>query len=290
MIESNLPHLTASTLNHYKGLPVQTTEHNPYFLEIVANTYRELTTICARYNKVIVFRVDLFTPTVRTRDGAFKPLKHASDINIKNFRKSAIRELERKYKSKVAYQWVREYKKSEDGEDRWHWHWWFAVKCSKDKRPHTQAKEAQDIVINVWDKKIGESPDNNASSWFYLERKDFSPSQRMEQQKQIACGSTEDANDVWINRNAILGRRINKGMVMGGVVDECFYTLTYLAKVVSKVRSNSTKSQHISRSSQQKTDDQRRGRQEEIERNLADIHTSLAEELQPIAMQTNTHD
>lgn len=250
-------------------------EH-PTYLKVLDNSYRELSLLCARYSRVVVVRVDLHPAA----SGGLAP----AEINIPSFRKSIARKLESKYKSKVAFCWTREVGRN-DYNDGWHWHWWFAVKCSENMQPYTQSERMSWDIIEVWQEKAGGFCErNNMAGWFYLKRDSFSLERRLTEQKQIANGSKKDENDVFINRNAMLARKINKGMVLGGVIDEAFYALSYLAKVFSKVRTEASKGKPTFASSNLKlsypTD--KKGREEEITSNLKDINEWLKEPVEPI--------
>lgn len=280
-LTNNLPHQETNTDSHYKGLPIMTTPNTPIYSSILEKSYRELAKICARYSRVILVRADLHP--------ASKGGLHYSDIDIKSFRKTITRKLEKAYQSKVAYCWVREQGKNEYNAGA-HWHWWIAVKCNPKQRPHTQSSEIQRSIIQTWQEKVrGECQRNNMAGWFYLDRQSFSPEKRVNDQKQIAQGSALDTNDVYINREIIRSRAINKELVMGGVIDECFYSISYLAKMYTKVRTPSTSNKPVFATSNLKTLDPRDGRQEEIEKYLAMIYKHWSHKLAPVPMKPSPH-
>ena len=251
-------------------------DSNPCYLDILEKAYRELTLISARYTRIVVVRMDL-----KLGEDAF-----AGRVDISKFRKSFVRKLERKYKSKVAYQWVREYGKSEYNNAA-HWHWWVAVKVSGEDRPNRQAVRIAEIVNSAW---IEHTRDDESyaqkSGFFFLSRKFFSLERRKQQQDIIANGPSEHEIDVLINRGVIASRTTNE--VVGGVIDECFFALSYMAKVYTKTRTKNTEGKPVFKSSNLNTNDFRKGRQEVMEKNLSKIHQCLKEpiELKPLVYQT----
>ena len=86
-----------------------------------------------------------------------------------------------------------------------------------------------------------------------------------------------------ISSKVINTRKNNTGKVLGGVIDECFYALSYLAKVFTKVPK--VKNQRLFASSNLNTKDNRSGRQAEIEANLKEIHKNLSIKLSPMPVK-----
>lgn len=237
--------------------------------------YRELSLICARYSRVIVVRVDLHP----SPDGI-----HPHTIDTTRFRKSIVRKLNRKFRSKVAYQWVNEFGKKEYNEGS-HWHWWFAIRSDDSMQPHTQAKEMGDLIISTWKEKVGGPCErNNKAGWFYLRRQDFTMEKRLSDQNQIANGTRMDKNDVFFPRSIISKRTIHNNSVVGGVVDECFFALSYMAKVNSKKRPVEASGRPLFKASKLNTKDKRNDRQQEIESNLEIINTNLKTALEPVPL------
>lgn len=244
-------------------------DSNPCFVRMLENTYRELTLISARYTRIVVVRLDL-----KLGDGTF-PWK----VDISNFRKTFVKKLQSEYKSKVAYQWVREFGKSGDS-DATHWHWWVAVKASDTYKPTSQARQIRRIINDDWIMHTGNSKSYaNLAGFFDVSRKFFSLERRERQQETIANGPAENKSDVLINRN-VIAKRDSKDVV-GGVIDECFFALSYMSKVYTKTRTENTKGKPVFKSSNLNTKDIREGRQEKIEQRLSDIRDWLRIPLEP---------
>lgn len=272
-IVNNIAHQKVTSNTHFKGLPVMISDEGQAYTEILNKFYRELTLISARYSRVLLVRVDLHPASA----GGL----HPHDIDVPAFRKSIVRKLERKYKSKVAFGWVIESGRNPYN-DGWHWHWWFAVKCDVDYQAHKQQRIMFKEIISTWQEKAGGSCErNNMAGWFYLRRQDFDLEGRLRDQGQIANG-TRGEDDIYCNREVIHSRALNKNLVLGGVIDECFYALSYMAKVYSKVRTEHTKGDRIFGSSNLGTKDGKAGRSEVIEGELAKIHKWLQEPLEPM--------
>ena len=119
------------------------------------------------------------------------------------------------------------------------------------------------------------------AGWFYLQRASFTLEKRKEEQNQIANG-TRGNKDILFNRQPILSRAMNKNKVLGGAIDECFYAISYLAKVHSKVRTEGSKSKPVYKTSNLNTDDKTAERKENIERQLDTIRNQLSTHLDPI--------
>lgn len=272
-IINNIVHQEVTSTSHFHGLPVMANAQQHVFTEILNKYYRELTLICARYSRVLVVRLDLHPAST----GGLAP----REIDIPSFRKSIVRKLERKYKSKVAFGWVRESGRQQYN-NGWHWHWWFAVKCDVEYRPHIQQEVMFKEIISTWQEKVGgRCARNNMAGWFYLRRQDFDPHKRLNDQNQIADGSDSES-DIYFNRDIIYTRALNRNLVLGGVVDECFYALSYMAKVYSKVRTEKTKGVRIFGCSNLNTEDEKAGRSEAIQGELSKIHKWLQKPIVPI--------
>jgi hypothetical protein len=290
MITNNIKHNSTSTDQYFHGLPVNTTPDTPVYPNILDKTYRELTLLTARYTRVVLIRLDLIPPEKR----------NPYDIDISRFCRSFKKQLEgksfvkdawrtskvegshladkAKFKSKIAYGWTMEYGRETYNEGI-HWHFWVALKNDDNLQPDIQAKHTQDHLIKIWEKITGgESERSHKSSWFYIERNQLTKTARLKQQEKIANGG----KGVIIACGPLATRSNNKNKALGGVIDECFYTLSYLAKVYSKVRTPSSKGCRISGSSNLNTSDKRSGRQEEIEKNLDKIRSHLSKKLKPI--------
>jgi hypothetical protein len=271
-IKNNLPHLKMLKENNYLGLPINATELNPVHQSIVEKAYREITLLMARYSRVVLVRVDLYPPT-----------RDIQQIEIKEFCKVIKRKLDKEYKTKVAYQWAKEFGKK-GNITKIHWHLWFAIKNDGNTQPHTQAKKMQNKIIDTWEELVGKNERNHMSGWFYLDRNKFSVAQRREEQNKIIEGGDE----VLINMKAIMKRDNNKGIALGGVIDECFYAISYLAKIFSKVKIDSTIGSRVTACSNLNTSDDRKNRNEEIEQKLAKIHFQLEQPpLEPKTINTD---
>ena len=272
MITNNIAHLETTTDSHYLGLPIMCSDSNECYVNILNKGYRELTRLQARYSRIVLVRLD-----VKIGKGTY-----AGNVEISKFRKSFVRKLERRYKTKVAYQWVREYGKSED-KNPTHWHWWVAVNASDKEKPDTQAEHITLIINEAW---IEHTRNRNSyvqmSGYFFLARKYYSPTGRRLQQDIIANGPSKEKGEVLINRSIIAAREDKK--VLGGVIDECFFAMSYLAKVYTKTRTKNTKWKPIFGNSNLNMEDPRSGRQQEIEKNLSQILISLQEPLEAIPM------
>jgi hypothetical protein len=272
MIKNNLPHLKTTTEQHFRGLPVNVTGETPIFISIIEKIYRELSLIMARYTKVVVVRLDL---------GASKGI-NPLQIDMSVFCRSFTRLLSAKYTSKVAYSWVREQGRK-DYDSGMHFHLYVAVKIDENTREKTQATGMQKIILSSWAKQAGANSRCHRAAWFYLERNNFTFQQRVKEQLLI----TEGGQGVLIRLKPLVKRHNNKNIALGGVIDECFYAISYIAKVYSKVRTPGTKGMRVTGSSSLNTKDKRSGRQVAIEKNLKWIDQQLNEKIDPIPILEN---
>lgn len=269
-IQNNLKHQKITSLSHYHGLPINSSQGNPLYFSILEKTHRELIKIIACYSRTVIVRLDL-------HPGKFcNPLQ----IKVTDFCRSFQRKLEKKYKSKVAYQWVQESGRKSYNEG-FHWHIWVGVKNHPDHRPKRQAKEMYDIIMESWSNYAnGHDERNHKSGWFYIERNKLSRDARLEQQKLISLGG----KGVQINMDIIRERKNNNSVALGGVIDECFYALSYLAKVYSKVRTPNTKGNRVFANSNIRCLGKSSGREGDIEKNLKIIHADMKYKIDPIPL------
>ena len=80
-------------------------------------------------------------------------------------------------------------------------------------------------------------------------------------------------------------RSNNQGIALGGVIDECFYAISYLAKVYTKTKTEQDKGKRFTASSNLNTSSKRKNRTEEIESNVEKIRRNLnSTPLQPKAI------
>lgn len=264
MTNSNHRHLTFSSDSHYQGLPVNCDSSRESYLEILEKSYRELTLLLARYTRAVVIRMDLYLP-----DGA--------DIDkgtMAKLTKQVRERLAYTYNSKVAYLWVMESK--EDGTGV-HWHLWVGVKFENTMNKEQPAR-IQKIIAECWEKNVGGGGYHHKSAWFYLQRKSTTYEARKEEQYLIA----NELSGVLISAKEIEDRVNKSGWVLGGVIDECFFALSYLAKSYTKVRTAQNKGMRMFSCSNVGTKDNRRGRRERIESNLEVIKAHLLKEVEPV--------
>ena len=266
----NLKHLKGSSDRYYFGLPVNATDTNPLYLDIVEKTYRELTKLIARYTRTVLIRLDLVPGNV-----------NPYHIDLTKFCRSFKRKLETKYKSEVVYQWVREHGRN-DYNDGFHWHLWVGVKSHDDFQPDTQSRHMQDLIIEAWKLRAGKTARNQKTSWFYIQRQYLSLDNRLKEQKLIS----EGGRDVLVNMSKLLTRRNNKSVALGGVIDECFYALSYLAKVYTKVRTPGSKDLKIFSGTNITTKKMSVHREAEVEKQLDLIHEQLSQPITPIPITT----
>lgn len=277
MVDSNLKHLTLFTNSYYKGLPVNSTEDTPCYKEILDKQYREITLLLARYTRVVVVRLDLHPAST----------KDPSAIEITKFCRSFKEKFKKKYgnNAKTAYLWVREQGRKQYNEGI-HWHLWVALKSADNTQPHTQAVQMQEIILNSWEKQAGgKAKRNHMTSWFYLQRNKLSPASRYKEQQAIVESPDRPEGFLFDGKHILTRGGENKGVVLGGVIDECFYALSYVGKVYSKVRTPKFKDAKIFSSSNLNTKDSRDGRQEEIEGNLLKIDKWLSTCLEPMPIE-----
>jgi hypothetical protein len=255
--------------HYYLGLPVQTFQGNPLYIEIVKKTYRELTRLCARYTRVVLVRVDLHFPIQND----------SSEPKLTPFTKAISRIFQRKYGTKVAYLWTREYGTKSRNKGR-HYHVWFACKNHDNTQAHTQANWMQIQILDKWIELHGEAKNNQKSAYYFLRRPDFTPTARTREQLLVASGDTT----IQMPIGSLYNRKSNKGLILGGVIDECFYAISYLAKQYSKNRIAGDEDKPIFANSNVGLNDTRKGRAEEIENNLQYIEEWLSTQMTPMAM------
>jgi hypothetical protein len=201
-------------------------------------------------------------------------------VDMEGFCKSFNKKLS-SLKTKVAYCWTKEV-----GREKYnsgiHWHIWVAVKRDNNLLPGSYAVWVQSAIIKSWERyAYGSNKRNNKAAWFYLERNNLTYDVRLSEQQAIADNPVKPKG-VLISSKIINTRENNRGIVLGGVIDECFYALSYLAKVFSKERTDEMKGHRLFASLNLNTKDNRSGRQAEIEANLKEIHKNLSIELSPI--------
>lgn len=261
MIKNNLRHLVVTEEQFYEGLPVNASSTNKIYVGIVEKAYRELCLILARYHRVVLVRLDL-------HNGSGNPL----GVDMTKFCRSFSRKLESGFESKVAYQWVRESGRSEHNMGV-HWHLWVAIKCSDQMRPNRQAAAMREVILGSWeDVASGGNDRNHGSGWFYLQRSKLSVSEREQEQKIIADGGS----GVLINMSRLKDRTRNNSFVVGGVVDECFYAISYLAKVYTKVRTPAGAGKRTFGNSNLNTKHKSADRSRIIDLNLAAVREDLS--------------
>lgn len=263
-------HLHQSNFKNYLGLPINANEENHVYEEIIAKTYQELTKLIARHTRSVIIRLDLIPDN-----------DNAHEIDMTRFCRAFKRMLEQKYKSEVVYQWVREY-----GDDPYnkglHWHIWVGVKNLTNVLPHTQAKNMHELIAKKWAEIAGLSPRTQSNNWFYLQRDKLSIEARIEEQKLIS----EDERGVLINLEKLITRQSNSGIVLGGVIDECFFALSYLAKVKTKVGKSEFKGKRLSAASNLSTRGLAAKRKIEVESQLQNIQNHLDSKIEPIPINS----
>ena len=79
-------------------------------------------------------------------------------------------------------------------------------------------------------------------------------------------------------------RKNNNSVALGGVIDECFYALSYLAKVYSKVRTPNTKGNRVFANSNIQINSKTKYRKDTIKTNKERINYCLQEIIEPIAI------
>lgn len=266
-IKINLKYQQITQSSHYKGLPINASETNPSYISIIEKTYRELTKLIAGYYRVVIVRVDLHPAEF------CNPLL----ISMTDFCRSFQRKLENKYKGKVVYQWVQEQGRKIHNKGM-HWHLWVGVRNHPDHREKRQAREMSKLILDSWNNFAGGlSKRNHISGWFFLERDKLTREKRLHQQELI-CGGGQG---VLINMNHIRNREKNKNISVGGVIDECFYSLSYLAKVYSKVRTPNTQGRRLNASTNIRYFDKADQRKNQISTNLEKIDCWMKDKLSP---------
>lgn len=274
VIKNNLKHQKTSTSSRFKGLPVNASEDNPSYVSILEKLYRELTSLIAIHSRTVIVRLDLHP------DNGCDPTL----ISMNDFCRSFQRKLKNKYKSEVAYQWVLESgnKKYNKG---FHWHLWVGVKNHPDHQPKRQAREMYDIIEKSWVAYAGgKCKRNHHSGFFYIERKNLYPKIRKQQQKSISEGGL----GVLLNLKCIYKRINNKNIVLGGVIDECFFSLSYLAKVFSKVRTPHSYGKRLFASSNINLNKFKESRKKEISINIQNIEECLTVGIEKIPVDTDS--
>ena len=277
-IINNVFHQETTTERYFKNLPINTTDENAAFTAILEKTYNQLLLIIARHPRVIIVRLELHPANI-----------DRIDVDIPEFCRSFSRKLSTKslgkkkgYNSKIAYGWVRETGRGNHNNGI-HWHIWVALKKPRDLKPFTHAERVQDEILNSWEKYAGgPNSRNHRTCFFLIQRSKLTYDLRLRQQQAIADNPL-NPKDVLISSGIIKTRRNSRDKVVGGVIDECFYALSYLAKVFSKVPK--VKGQRLFASSNLNTKDNKKGRQEIIEATLEEIHKHLSIKLSPMPVK-----
>jgi hypothetical protein len=146
-----------------------------------------------------------------------------------------------------------------------------------------QAREMYDIILESWSNYAnGHDERNHKSGWFYLDRNKLSKEERLQEQKLISLGG----QGVQINMDIIRERKNNNSVALGGVIDECFYALSYLAKVHSKVRTPNTKGNRTFANSNIRYPDVSNKRHNDIELNTETINALLQHKIEPIPLES----
>ena len=115
--------------------------------------------------------------------------------------------------------------------------------------PWTQAKLIQDEIEK-----------NHRSGWFYLQRNKLTRESRREEQRAIA-DNHNNPQGILSSGKKLETRSNKRYRMMDGVTDECFYSLSYLSKVYSNIRTGELKNHRLFASSNLDTMDKRAGRQ-----------------------------
>ena len=241
---------------HYKGFSIQQGECGESITEIMDGLIDLLKWILSRHNKVAVFRLDLFPAN--------------KELDISKFNKSFLDSLKRglKYSSnevdkqttinlgwkKTKLFWVRERGKSKYNKGI-HYHLILAIPISsdvklnkigfiiKDKANH-YLKAGLDLPENYAfpsdDEYQDDASDNNKEphcsyrGFFGLDRRYIDKKQSNQQKQEIEKALSSNIGYKYLDVSVIKRRKHNNNQALGGVLVECIYALSYLAKLKTK--------------------------------------------------------
>ena len=214
----------------YKDLPI-----NPMTDGLIEGAldklHHQVHAMLSHHSKVLVVRLDLSRPT-------------NPDFKISSFISDIKRRLENKYKSKSAYFMAREVGATKSKGE--HYHLALMLKKHHRKQPATQCAEVFELVEALYKSKADpvtnsttEAVDN--SGFFLLETSKLDPDSRDKQRVQIQRQVDADNGYSGLVVKKIRERKKNAFVALGGVLDECFYALSYLCKVDQKTRLQSRK-------------------------------------------------
>lgn len=211
------------------GLPINSTESSPLLHTPLQATYKQLSILLALYSRCVVIRVDAHP----IRDG--EPLGHGENPSLlfSAFVKNTTAQIRRRFATQVAFQWVREVG-TFDYNLGPHWHFWLGCKKDNSLQAITQAQELQHIFSDAWPRYFTGGRCHYAG-WFYLERNKLCAEQRLKQQSEMIDALVAGKARCNLPLSGIRERHGNL-RVVGGLIDECFFALSYLSKARSKQR------------------------------------------------------
>lgn len=205
----------------YKGFPIQTQE-NGYVEKVLRDIHKQTFAMLSHYTEVIAVRLDLKSPTV-------------DDFDMGSFVTEVKRLLSNAFgNSRIGCVWVREYGR---GEKKQHYHMLLLIKRFESSHAKTQNYKTWEIVNRLYNDRAKPKKDVWRSGYFRLERSKLSESGREEQRISIQDAIDNKKKHPYLRIKAIKKRKHWRKEAVGGVIDEFFYAVSYLAKYEQKLKS-----------------------------------------------------
>ncbi|MEH6711670.1 MAG: hypothetical protein V7733_10680 [Paraglaciecola polaris] len=198
----------------------------------------------SRHNKIMVLRFDVFPANL--------------ELDVTAFNKVFIRRVRSIYGSDTKMLWVREKGKYKDKNNSGiHYHYILTmVKNTERSIPEIgtainelskyflrrqlylseEYKFPSDLEVesSIIKNEPITSPYSTFRGFFGLDRRYLAPDKARSQKTQIQFAIDEERGFRYLDVSKIVNRNYNKGIALGGVLEECIYALSYLAKLKTK--------------------------------------------------------
>ncbi len=221
-----------TTNTYYLGLKVMTLPNQHGYRrsicpDMIMKSYDVITRALALDSCILVVRYDLHP-------------NYGDDDDFSDFMNKLCKWVKRMpHQPKVvSYFWVKEFGRKRSHNKGLHRHMYLCFKWSPlHKTPTRMTAPLLAKAKELYSKSCG---DNSAKvkqvGWFKLERSQLSPEKRRKQRDSMQTRVYSGGGDSCLDMSIIRGRIDFKNTVVGGVIDEAFYALSYLTKAVSKER------------------------------------------------------
>tara|TARA_R110001583_G_scaffold40504_3_gene129354 strand:- start:1410 stop:2291 length:882 start_codon:yes stop_codon:yes gene_type:complete len=228
--------------SHYLGMPIQLGESGCSVQGILDGILKLLKYQLSRHNKVIVLRYDVFLAGV--------------ELEITSFNQEFIRKIRVNYGLDAKMLWVRE-KGASEYNNGIHYHYILTIPqktetslpnlgaaikkianhCLKKRLNMPEIYDFPsefDIESPIKDKEFMQKPYSSFRGFFLLDRRYITPEETNKQKIDIQVALEKDKGYKHLDISKIKNRNYNKNKALGGVLEECIYAISYLAKLKTK--------------------------------------------------------